>query len=316
MKRIGIVIILSQQCLEVLDQHGRVIRRYSVSTASNGAGEQNGSACTPRGRHVVRACIGANAPRGAVFRGRRHTGEVWTPELAEHHPDRDWILSRILWLSGCEAGRNRLGNVDTMRRYIYIHGTPDDQPMGVALSHGCIRMRNDDVMELFEMVSAGTPVSILERRENMHITDQRSGIQVVMADWAVAEAQVMPVRETVFVLEQRVPIEIERDEHDAHCRHAMAVAPTGEVVGTGRLLPDGHVGRMAVLKPWRGQGVGASLLQALMKEAQKRGMSEVVLNAQVTALGFYESAGFVAQGEVFMEAGIPHREMRCRLEGN
>src|SRR5690606_7361302 len=132
----------------------------SVSTAANGAGEREGSGCTPRGRHVVRARIGAGAPPGAVFRGRRPTGEVWSPELAAQHPERDWILSRILWLSGCEPGFNRLGEVDTMRRYIYIHGTPNDQPMGVPLSHGCVRMRNADVIELFERVPVGTEVLI------------------------------------------------------------------------------------------------------------------------------------------------------------
>lgn len=162
MRRAGVHIDISiaEQALEVRDATGRLVRRYAVSTALNGAGEREGSGCTPRGRHVVRACIGAGQPRGAVFRGRRPTGEVWTPELNARYPERDWILSRILWLSGCEPGRNRLGEVDTMRRFIYIHGTPDDQPMGVPLSHGCIRMRNDDVVELFDLIPAGTPVTI------------------------------------------------------------------------------------------------------------------------------------------------------------
>lgn len=119
-----------------------------------------GSHCTPRGRHIVRARIGAGAPLGAAFRGRRPTGEVWTPELAATHPARDWILTRILWLSGTEPGRNRLGEVDSMRRYIYIHGTPDTEPMGVPLSIGCVRMRNRDVAELFDLVPAGTKVDI------------------------------------------------------------------------------------------------------------------------------------------------------------
>jgi lipoprotein-anchoring transpeptidase ErfK/SrfK len=111
---------------------------------------------------VIRARIGARLPPGAVLVGRRPTGEVWSPELAAAHPDRDWILSRILWLSGMEPGRNRLGDVDTMRRYVYIHGTPADQPMGVPASHGCIRMRNADVIELFELAPAGTEVMISE----------------------------------------------------------------------------------------------------------------------------------------------------------
>lgn len=315
MNSLSMVVILDEQCLELLDCQGQVLRQFQVSTALNGAGEQNGSGCTPRGWHVLRACIGAGAPRAAVFRGRRLTGEVWTPGLAAANPGRDWILSRILWLSGSEPGRNRLGNVDTMRRYIYIHGTPDDQPMGVALSHGCIRMRNDDVIELFDSVKAGTGINIVESRDKMQARQvARQQVQVEMADWTHAEARVMPVRETVFVVEQQVPIEIERDEYDPVSRHAMAVSPAGEVIGTGRLLPDGHIGRMAVLKPWRGKGIGALLLTALMKEARLRGLTEAILNAQVAALGFYESAGFEAEGDVFMEAGIPHREMRRKLD--
>lgn len=153
---------LGRQCLELFGKDGACIRRYAVSTGERGAGERVGSLCTPRGRHRIRARIGAGAPAGAVFRGRRPTGEVWTAEFAAAHPGRDWILSRILWLCGEEPGRNRGGEVDTMRRYIYLHGTGDDQPMGVARSHGCVRMRNRDIVELFELVPAGTVVEIVE----------------------------------------------------------------------------------------------------------------------------------------------------------
>jgi hypothetical protein len=159
---VHIRISIAHQLLELFGADGACIRRYAVSTALNGPGELQDTRCTPRGRHRIRARIGAGAPCGAVFRGRRPTGEVWSPELAAAHPARDWILSRILWLCGCETGRNRLGKVDSMRRYIYIHGTPDDQPMGEARSHGCIRMRNRDVIELFELVPIGTPVDIAE----------------------------------------------------------------------------------------------------------------------------------------------------------
>lgn len=155
-----ILIDIPSQTLSLLGDDGACIRRYSVSTARNGAGEASGSFCTPRGRHIIRARIGAGAPIGAAFRGRRPTGEVWTPELAAANPGRDWILTRILWLSGTEPGFNRLGEVDSMRRYIYIHGTPDSEPMGVPLSIGCVRMRNRDVVELFELVPAGTAVDI------------------------------------------------------------------------------------------------------------------------------------------------------------
>ena len=150
---------LSAQRLTVLDG-GREARTYLVSTSKYGAGERNGSFCTPRGRHIVRAKIGAGAPIGAVFRARRPTGEIYTPELGARYPDRDWILTRILWLSGTEVGRNRLGDVDTMRRYIYIHGAPDEAPMGVPGSIGCIRMRNADIVELFDLVPVRTPVLI------------------------------------------------------------------------------------------------------------------------------------------------------------
>jgi lipoprotein-anchoring transpeptidase ErfK/SrfK len=155
-----ILIDIPSQTLSLLGDDGACVRRYSVSTARNGAGEASGSFCTPRGRHIIRARIGAGAPIGAAFRGRRPTGEVWTPELAAANPGRDWILTRILWLSGSEPGHNRLGDGDSMRRYIYIHGTPDTEPMGVPLSIGCVRMRNRDVAELFELVPAGTPVDI------------------------------------------------------------------------------------------------------------------------------------------------------------
>ena len=148
------------QKLTLLDDAGGVVRRYDVSTAANGVGEQDGSNCTPRGRHIVRAKIGAGASLGTVFRGRRPTGEVWSQALHEKNPGKDWMLTRILWLSGCEPGFNRLGPVDTMRRMVYIHGSADTAPMGVPKSHGCIRMRNDDVAELFDLVPAYTEVDI------------------------------------------------------------------------------------------------------------------------------------------------------------
>jgi lipoprotein-anchoring transpeptidase ErfK/SrfK len=138
------------------------VRRYPVSTARIGAGEQRGSYCTPRGRHIVRAKIGAGEPVNTVFVRRRPTGEIYTPSLGERYPGRDWILTRILWLSGCEPGFNRLGEVDTMRRFIYIHGSTDSVEMGKPGSIGCIRMRNPDMLELFDLVSPGTPVEIRE----------------------------------------------------------------------------------------------------------------------------------------------------------
>ena len=155
-----IEISIPEQSLKLLADDGRELKRYSVSTSRNGAGEMEGSFCTPRGEHIVRAKIGAGQPLNTVFRGRRPTGEIWTPELGERFPGRDWILTRILWLSGREVGKNRLGKMDTMRRYIYIHGSPDSVPMGRPGSIGCIRMRNHDIVELFDRVPAGTAVRI------------------------------------------------------------------------------------------------------------------------------------------------------------
>ncbi len=156
--RIDISIPRQELILTAAD--GRELRRYTVSTAKNGAGEKNGSFCTPRGAHIVRAKIGTGAAFNTVFVRRRPTGEIWSPELAARHPGRDWILTRILWLSGCMPGFNRLGDIDTMRRYIYIHGSPDTVPMGEAGSIGCIRMRNRDIVDLFDLVPPYTPASI------------------------------------------------------------------------------------------------------------------------------------------------------------
>lgn len=140
----------------------QLVKAFQISTALAGAGEQKNSGCTPRGRHYIRAKIGANLPVGAVLRGRRWTGEICTPELYAEQPERDWILTRILWLSGCELGRNRLGQVDTFQRYIYIHGTPEHERLGEPVSHGCIRMHDEELVELFDSVAAGTFVHIHE----------------------------------------------------------------------------------------------------------------------------------------------------------
>lgn len=156
-----IIISIPEQQLELIDDADKLLRRYAISTAANGAGEEQDSFCTPRGRHVIRAKIGAGEPADAVFVQRRPTGEIWTPELAAQYPGRDWILTRILWLSGCEKGYNRGGTCDTMRRYIYIHGTPDSTRLGIPGSRGCVRMHHADLLELFDLAQAGTPVEIV-----------------------------------------------------------------------------------------------------------------------------------------------------------
>ena len=159
-----LAINIAQQTLTVYNQQN-AIAHYSVSTAKNGIGSQQDSGCTPLGQHVIAEKIGADAPSYAVFIGRVPTGEIYDAELGLLNPERDWILSRILWLSGLEEGVNKgsnsQGGCDTYQRYIYIHGTPDSEPMGIPLSHGCVRMRNQDIVELFEQVNEGTMVTII-----------------------------------------------------------------------------------------------------------------------------------------------------------
>ena len=151
---------IASQMLTLRDARGAVLMQFGIASARKGVGEENGSERTPRGWHVIRAKIGAGLPAGAVLVSRRPTGEIYTPQLRRDFPGRDWILTRILWLSGLEPGRNRLGRVDTMRRYVYIHGCPDEDPMGIPSSRGCIKMRNSEIIELFDRVPAGTKVYI------------------------------------------------------------------------------------------------------------------------------------------------------------
>lgn len=157
---------LQDQRLILFDSDGSSLLDTKVSTARNGPGEIENSLCTPRGWHLIRAKIGDGLPANTVFRARRPTGEIYTPQLKQKFPNRDWILTRILWLSGLEPGFNRLGDVDTMRRYIYIHGCPEEDPMGVESSSGCIKMRNDQLIRLFQLVSVGTRVYIDDGNQN------------------------------------------------------------------------------------------------------------------------------------------------------
>lgn len=157
-----LLVRVAEQTLEGFDAKQRKIFEARVSTAKNGVGQRYGSECTPLGEHRIRAKIGANAAQNAVFVGRRATGEIYTPRLAAQFPQRDWILTRILWLCGNQPGFNRGGQVDTQRRYIYIHGAPDSHPMGHPSSHGCVKMRNRDIVTLFDLVQIGTQVHIIE----------------------------------------------------------------------------------------------------------------------------------------------------------
>ncbi len=154
-----ILISISNQKLTLLDGD-KLIKQYSISTAKNGPGEEMDSECTPRGEHIITEKIGEGCESNSVFVGRIPTGEKYESALRELHPERDWILTRILWLSGAEEGKNKGGNVDSHDRYIYIHGSPDDMKMGRPGSRGCVRMRNSDVIELFELIDTGTRVTI------------------------------------------------------------------------------------------------------------------------------------------------------------
>lgn len=154
-------ISLSKQQLQLCDAD-LAIQTWPISSAANGAGQTMNTGCTPLGRHRLRLKIGQGCAPNTVFIGRRPTGEIYTDALGADQPQRDWILSRILWLTGCEPGYNRGGQCDTLRRYIYIHGTPDSEPMGIPVSHGCIRMRNDALIQLFEQVANGDLVDITD----------------------------------------------------------------------------------------------------------------------------------------------------------
>ena len=158
-----VIININDQTLLLLGDDDQIIFETRISTATNGAGELIDSEKTPRGEHIIRAKIGSGQPVNTVFVARRPTGEKYSPDLRKLHPDRDWILTRILWLSGTEPGKNRSGKQDTMRRYIYIHGAPADDEMGAPGSHGCIKMKNEDVIKLFDLVATGTPVTIVEQ---------------------------------------------------------------------------------------------------------------------------------------------------------
>lgn len=293
-------VYLDRQRLDVFAA-GSVVNTYPVSTAKNGAGERYGSECTPRGLHCVRAKVGAGCALNTVLVRRRPTGEIWTAELAREYPGRDWMLTRILWLSGRESGFNRGGGVDSLRRKIYIHGTGDEATLGAPTSHGCIRMSNAGIVDLFDRAALGTEVEIFEAAA--------PAFRVRVADWRRDQAALRRIRYDVFVCEQGVPDAIEWDGSDAGCRHVVANDPNGVVIGCGRLLPDGSIGRLAVERSWRDRGVGSAILSRLVDIARNTGFERVALNARTDAEAFYARHGFAAAGAEFTEAGIRHRKM-------
>jgi predicted GNAT family N-acyltransferase/lipoprotein-anchoring transpeptidase ErfK/SrfK len=293
-------IYLDRQRLELADAD-RIVATYPVSTARNGPGERHGSYCTPRGLHVVRAKVGAGCPANTVFVRRRPTGEIWTPELASRYPGRDWMLTRILWLSGRERGFNRGGGVDSLRRKIYIHGTGEESTLGSAASRGCIRMSNADVVALFDRVAPGTEVDIVE--------SSAAPFRVRIAEWSRDGAAIQHIRHEVFVREQGLPQALAADASDPACLHVAARDEEGAVIGCGRVLADGSIGRIAVERGWRGRGVGDAMVARLIDVAAAAGLERVALDARSDAQDFYAQRGFRPVGAEFMEAGIRHRRM-------
>ena len=160
-----IIINIEKQTLSVY-RYDKKVKSYDISTAKNGIGSQQDSGCTPLGTHIIAQKIGSGEHINTVFVGRVPTREIYSAELGQQYPERDWILSRILWLQGLEEGVNKgsndQGGCDTYQRYIYIHGMPDSEPTGIPRSHGCVRMRNKDLMELFELVKENTSVHIVD----------------------------------------------------------------------------------------------------------------------------------------------------------
>lgn len=283
---------------------------WPVSTAAAGVGEQKGSYRTPRGHFRIRAAIGDQASADAVWVGRRYTGEQYTAELAARYPCRDWILGQILWLSGTQPGFNRYGNVDTRSRYIYIHGTPLSEPMGVPRSHGCIRMHGPDLLSLYSLVRPGESVWV---GEDWSSPQSIADIQVSVCSWQGGYHFLRELRDAVFVNELGIPADVERDAEDPLGTHFLVWDRLGNAIGCGRLMPDGSLGRMAVLEAYRGAGVGQRLLQTMMSHARAAGYSSLKLYALCTALPFYLRVGAVPVGSEFLAAEIPHQEMRLPL---
>jgi len=278
-----IVIDLAAQRLDLFD--GETLAcSYPVSTAARGAGERKGSFQTPRGLHIIRAKIGAGLPSGAVLKGRRASGEICTPELQAANPERDWILSRILWLSGTQAGFNRLGEVDTMARYIYLHGTPDSEPMGIPASHGCVRMRNADLIALFDRVAPGTEVLI---------EDADLPPQWVVCTWSQARAA---------LLEHGIAICADHRNSSAH--HLLQWDRSGHLIAYARLTREGLFDGLH-------GALDAGLLAQAFGLAREHGWFELRALADPSQHAFLMDAGFMPRGDALPETSL--QAFRCFL---
>lgn len=295
MKINSLIIDISTQTLTLYTQR-QAVAQYRVSTAAKGAGEESGSLMTPRGKHMIRAKIGADLPEGAVLVGRRFTGEVYSPILAAKFPARDWILSRILWLSGTQPGVNRGGHVDTLRRYIYIHGCPDSAPMGVPHSIGCIRMRNQDVVTLFDQVAVGMDVVIVE--DSSRLSDQSIP---VIRELNAQQAMHLPLisggrcytTETTTMLSEGAYFYAVWDQ-------------CGEVIASARLRLEGvldtlFLQNITLLQP---------LLSRVRVRANQLGWLEIRTMACVENTAAFQACQFEPVGDAFEDNG--QRYQQCR----
>lgn len=279
---------------------------YPVSTSKNGVGELNNSFQTPRGLFNIRAKIGKGKPLLGVFRRRRFTQEICTDEIYKCAPaDKDWILGRILWLSGLEPHYNRIGIVDTMRRFIYIHGAPRLANLDIPGSIGCVRMEVNNLEKLFQQVSIYSQVFI--RENSWHKFD------IISGRWNSLAKYCGQIRKQVFVDEQKIPAEIEFDglDNNINVINLLAINRQGINVGTARLIINREyikLGRMAVLDIFRAQGIGRGLIKKAIQIAKYQNLP-IIIHAQLEAINFYLKNGFIQEGKEFIEADIPHIKM-------
>lgn len=284
---------------------------FSVSTSKNGLGEKINSYKTPRGLMQIRAKIGEGAHPLAVFKRRRRSGEICNSEVFQNsQAGKDWILGRILWLSGLEPFYNRSGEVDTMRRFIYIHGTPEATDINKPGSIGCVRMFGDELISLFNLVQPHTQIYIRENSANF--------FDVICGHWQNIGKMCSQVRTEVFVNEQNVPPEIEYDSFDnlPQTIHILILNRQGQAVAAGRLTFNQSIaklGRMAVLKPYRKLKLGRELIKKAINIATNKKCQEIYLHSQKYAVGFYQKSGFNVVGEEFVEADIVHQKMTYSL---
>jgi hypothetical protein len=267
---------------------------FSISTSARGVGEEQGSFKTPQGKHRIQAKIGAGLPEGAVLVGRRFTGEIYTAHLAQQYPERDWILSRILWLSGTQPGVNRFGRVDTMQRYIYIHGCPDSAPMGAPHSMGCIRMRNQDVITLFDQVEAGTEVLIIKDNRQASITFTPI-IRELSAQHALS---LLDLSLPCYTAEAAIV--------STGAYFYIGWNPWGEIIACARLNQEGIMDKVCL----QHSRFLLPLLSAIMARAKQLGWFEIRVMVQIEKVADFQACQFTPVGDVFVQENQPYQQCR------